>query len=202
VTAASRFGLPVTGVVLVAAVLGVQVARGGGDFAPLRPADPCAPRVVTSQAEGIDGLTERLVLLGVDAAACRLHVTREALTLELSDADALSDAQVEALHQGLLDAVARMDREGSLPPSSDLVDEVLDTSDLNGFVKAAVRALPDGVVDAALRTDDVLVRTIEDLDVRAVLADLDDRASLERQVQDAVTQAARDSLLQRLRDLA
>ena len=60
-------------------VLGVQLAHGGGEFEPLRPADPCAARTVTSQADGIDGLSERLVLLGLDGAACRLHVSREAL---------------------------------------------------------------------------------------------------------------------------
>ena len=65
-------GLPAVALVLVSGVLGVQLANGGGTFEPLQPADPCVARTVTSQAEGIDGLTERLVLLGIDGAACRL----------------------------------------------------------------------------------------------------------------------------------
>ena len=130
---------------------------------------------VTSQADGIDGLTERLVLLGIDGAACRLDVSREALTLELAQTGTPTDAQVDALREGLLVAVDRMEDDGTLPPASELVDEALDSADLNGFLEAAIRALPDSVIDAALKTDDVLTRAIEDLDLRAVLANLDDQ---------------------------
>ncbi len=66
--------LPLVAVALVATVLGVQLAHGGGRYEPLRPADPCVARDVGSRADGIEGLTERLVLLGVDGAACRLGV--------------------------------------------------------------------------------------------------------------------------------
>jgi hypothetical protein len=52
-----------------------------------------------------------------------------------------------------------------------------------------------------VKTDDVLVRTINDLDLREVLADIDDQDDLNRQVNAAVTQAVKESLLQRLRDL-
>jgi hypothetical protein len=193
--------LPSLAVVLVSGVLGIQLAHGGGSFEPLRPADPCAVRDVTSQAGGIEGLTERLVLLGLDGAACRLHVSREALTLELAQAGTPSDAEIVALHAGLLDAVRRMKDAGTLPPASALVDEALDSADLNDFVKAAIRALPDSVIDAALKTDDVLTRTIDNLDLRALLADVDDRQSLDQQLDAAVTQAVRDSLTGRLRDL-
>ena len=193
--------LPSLAVVLVSGVLGIQLAHGGGSFEPLRPADPCAVRDVTSQAGGIEGLTERLVLLGLDGAACRLHVSREALTLELAQAGTPSDAEIVALHAGLLDAVRRMKDAGTLPPASALVDEALDSADLNDFVRAAIRALPDSVIDAALKTDDVLTRTIDNLDLRALLADVDDRQSLDQQLDAAVTQAVRDSLTGRLRDL-
>ena len=193
--------LPSLALVLVSGVLGIQLAHGGGSFEPLRPADPCAVRDVTSQAGGIEGLTERLVLLGLDGAACRLHVSREALTLELAQAGTPSDAEIVALHAGLLDAVRRMKDAGTLPPASALVDEALDSADLNDFVKAAIRALPDSVIDAALKTDDVLTRTIDNLDLRALLADVDDRQSLDQQLDAAVTQAVRDSLTGRLRDL-
>src|SRR3954451_20918604 len=92
----SRTGaLPVVAAVLVSGVLGVQIANGGGDFAPLKTAQPCAThRPVTSVSTGITGLGERLVLLGLDGAACRLGVTREALTLELARSRAPTDAQV------------------------------------------------------------------------------------------------------------
>ncbi|QIG41859.1 hypothetical protein G5V58_02855 [Nocardioides anomalus] len=194
-------GLPALAVVLVAGVIGVQVAQGGGEFEPLHPADPCVARDVTSQADGIDNLTERLVLLGLDAAGCRLGVSREELTLRLAQGADPTDAEVEALHDGLLDAVQRMDDDGTLPPLSDFVDEALDNADLNGFLEYAIRHLPDSVIDAALKTDDVLTRAIDDLDLRQVLADVDDQRELNRQVSAAVEQAVKDALVDRLKGL-
>jgi hypothetical protein len=194
-------GLPAVAVALVAGVLGVQLAHGGGTFEPLQPADPCVARTVTSQAEGMDGLTERLVLLGIDGAACRLGVSREALTLELAQPGTRTDAEIDALHEGLLSAVQRMKDDGTLPPASDLVDEALDNADLNGFLEAAIRALPDSVINAAVQVDDVLIRTINDLDLRTVLANVNSQDDLNQQVNAAVTQAVKDSLVARLRDL-
>ncbi|WP_244929201.1 hypothetical protein [Nocardioides sp. W7] len=194
-------GLPAVALALVSGVLAVQLANGGGTFEPLRTADPCTTRAVTSRSDGIEGLTERLVLRGIDEAACRLHVSREALILELGQSDTRTDAEVEALHRGLSSAVRELEADGSLPPASALVDEALDSADLNGFLKAAIRALPDSVVDAALKTDDVLIRTIDDLDLRAVLADLDSPQDLNAQVEEAVTQAVKDSLSDRVRNL-
>lgn len=193
--------LPVFAAALVAAVLGIQLAAGGGGFSPLRAADPCAEREVTSRADGIDGLSERLVLLGMDGAACRLGVSREAVTLDLATTASPDDERIEALRGGLLDAVARMRDDGTLPKASALVDDALDQAELNGFLEAAIRALPDAVIDGALKTDDVLVRAIEDLDLRALLADLDDQAALETRIQAAVQAAARESLEERLRTL-
>src|SRR5262245_14183808 len=193
--------LPVVAAALVSGVLGVQIANGGGDFTPTRSASPCAHRAVTSVSTGIEGLSEQLVLLGLDGAACRLHVTREALALELAQSRQPTDAQVNAVRAGLLDAVNRMQAEGKLPPASELTDEALDASNLNGFVKAAIRALPDSLINSALKTDDVLRRTINDLDLRALLANLNDPDELSRQINAAVTKAVKDALVARLRDL-
>jgi hypothetical protein len=194
--------LPVIAVLLVSGVLGVQIANGGGDFTPTRSADPCADRVVTPVSTGIEGLGEHLVLLGLDGAACRLGVTREALALQLARSTAPpTDTQVKALRAGLLDAVRRMKADGTLPPASALIDEALDNSDLNGFVKAAIRALPDSLINSTLKTDDVLRRTINDLDLRALLANVNDPDDLSRQLDAAVSKAVKDSLIARLRDL-
>ena len=194
-------GLPLVAVVLVAGVLGVQLSHGGSEFEPTRTADPCAARTVTSTSTGIDGLVERLVLLGIDGAACTSGTSREAFTLALAEPGERTDAQVEALRGGLVGAVRRLEDEGTLPASSELVNEALDGIDLNRFLVAALRALPDSVIDSALRTDDVLVRTIEDLDLRSLLANLDDRDDLNRQIEDAVVPAVRDSLVDRLKNL-
>jgi len=193
--------LPAVAAILVGGVLAVQLAYGGGTYEPLRPADPCAARTVTSQSEGIDGLTERLVLIGVDDAACSLGISREAFLLELEGPGDPTDAEIDALRQGLLSAVDEMEQDGSLPPASDLVDEALDEADLGGILEAVIRAIPDSVVDAALTTDDVLTRAIMDLDLRTLLANIDDQDELNRQVEAAVTQAVEDSLVDRVRDL-
>lgn len=193
--------LPALATALVSGVLGVQLANGGGQFVPLRPADPCAARSVTPVSTGIEGLTERLVLLGLDGAGCRLGVTREALVLELAQPGPRTDAQVRALRAGLLAAVDRLKAQGSLPRASELLDEALDESDLNGFVKAAIRALPDSVINNVLATDDVLRRTIKDLDLRRLLANLDDADQLTAQINAAVTKAVKDAVIARVRDL-
>jgi hypothetical protein len=128
-------------------------------------------------------------------------VTREALILNLATPGRRSQAEINALRAGLLAAVDRMKADGSLPRASDLADEALDKADLPGFVKALIRVLPDSVIDSALKTDDVLKRTIKNLDLRALLADLNNPDDLNRRVSDAVSQAVRDSIVARLRGL-
>jgi hypothetical protein len=128
-------------------------------------------------------------------------VSREELTLELAQSDDPTDEQIDALHDGLQDAVRRMEEEGTLPPASELVDEALDNADLNSFLEAAIRAMPDSVIDAALKTDDVLSRAIDDLDLRELLENVDDEDELNQQIEAAVTEAVKDSLVDRLTGL-
>lgn len=193
--------LPALAVVLVSGVLTVQLTHGGGHYSPLRPADPCVARPVASVSTGIEGLTEQLVLIGLGDAACRLGTSREALTLQLAQASSFTDAQVNALRQGLLDAVDRLKAQNKLPRASQLADEALDDSNLNGFLKAAIRALPASLIDNALATDDVLRRTIGDLDLRALLSNLGNSHDLTAQVNAAVTKAVTDTLVARLNAL-
>jgi hypothetical protein len=197
----SVVGLPLVALLLVTGVLGVQLARGGGSFTPLKPASPCDVRDVTSVSSGIDGVTERVVLLGLDRAACRLGTTREALILRLAQSNQHSDAQIAALRAGLLGAVDRMAADGTLPAPADLVDDAVGRSDLNGFLKIAIAALPASVVNGALKTADVLRGTINGLDLRTVLANLDNPDDLTQQIRAAVTIAVEQALLDRLRSL-
>jgi hypothetical protein len=105
------------------------------------------------------------------------------------------------LRAGLLAAVDRMEADHTLPPAAKLTDEALADSNLNGFVKAAIRALPDSFINGALKTDDVLRRTINDLDLRKLLANLNNSDDLTHQINTAVTDAVRRALLARLRGL-
>lgn len=185
--------LPALSVVLVSGVLAVQLAHGGGRYDPLRPTS-CVIQPATSVATGIDGLTEEVVLTGLNAAACQIGVSREALALQLAQAGTHTDAQINALRSGLLTAVDTLKTAGKLPKASELVREAVDESSLNGFQKAAIRAVPDALINKTLTTDDVLRRTINALDLRALLANLSNRDELNKQVDAAVTKAVMDRL--------
>jgi hypothetical protein len=191
--------LPLIAALLVAGVLGVQVAAGGGDFVPRRPADPCAPRPVPPLPAELEPVAERVVLLGLDSAACRLGVSRERLVLTLAETGTLDPEVPAALKAGLGDAVDRLDREGRLPKVSQLLPEALEQADLPDFVKTIITAIPDGTVDSALPTGPLLRRAVDELDVEALVRDLDDPQQLESAIRTAILQAARDEILDRLR---
>ena len=180
----------------------IQLANGGGTFEPLRPADPCA-RADCHLADRRHRLASPsgscCSVSTAPPAACTSAAKRS--RLRLAQPGTRTNAEIHALRAGLLSAVRQMKDDGSLPPASELVDEALDSADLNVFLKAAIRALPDSVVNAALKTDDVLTRTIDDLDLRALLANLDNQHDLDQQINAAVTQAVKDSLADRLRGL-
>jgi hypothetical protein len=193
------FVLPLLAVVLVAIVLGVQVQAGGGDYVPRRLADPCDARAIPPIPPRLEPLTERIVLLGLDRAACRLGVPRERLVLSLADRRALDPDVAPALKAGLRDAVDRLERERRLPKASQLLPEVLDQADLPGLVKTIIAQIPDRTVDNALPTGPVLRRAVDELDVARLLHELDDPDRLESAIQSAVLRAVRDELVERLR---
>lgn len=183
--------LVVAALVLVAAVLGGQVAAGGGDFVPRRSADPCRPRPQPPLAAGLDALGERLVLTGLDGTACRTHRTREQLVLALGDPRTRARVDPEAVRAGLGDAVGRV----PLPKVSELLPEALELSDLPGLAKTAINAIPDGAVDDLLPTGPLLRRAIGNLDVERALGDLEDPSALEPALRDAILDAAKAQIL-------
>jgi hypothetical protein len=193
------FALPLIAVLLVAGVLGVQIAAGGGDYVPRRPADPCQPRPVPPIQPQMEAVAERVVLLGLDNAACRLGVSRERLVLSLAETGSVDPRTPAAIKAGLRQAVDRLDREKRLPKLSQLLPEALDQSDLPGIAKTVIRALPDSVVDSALPTGALLRRAVGELDVNQLLKQLNDPDQLEAAVRKAILQAARDEIVDRLR---
>jgi hypothetical protein len=191
--------LPLIAVLLVAGVLGVQVAAGGGDYVPRRPADPCAPRAIPPLPAQLEPIAERIVLLGLDSAACRLGISRERLVLALADTRSLDPDAPAALKTGLRDAVDRLERDGRLPKVSQLLPEALEQADLPGIVKTVIAAIPDGTVDSTLPTGPLLRRAIDELDVDELVQELDDPHRLESAIRTAILEAARDQILDRLR---
>ena len=193
-----RFTLPLVAVLLVAAVLGVQVAAGGGHYVPRRPANPCTPRPVPPIPAQLEPLAEQIVLLGLDSAACRLGISRERLVLALADTRTLDPRAPAALKTGLRDAVDRLDREHRLPKVSKLLPEALGQANLPGIAKTILAAIPDGVIDSALPTAPLLRRTVDALDVNRLLHQLHDPRQLDSAVRSAILQAALRQILDHL----
>jgi len=179
-------------------VLGVQVAAGGNHYAPLRPANPCAPRPVPPIPAQLEPLAEQIVLLGLDRASCRLGVSRERLVLALAQTRSPDPRQSAALKAGLVDAVDRLDRQGRLPKVSQLLPQALDQANISGLVKTIIEAIPDPVIDNLLPTAPLLRRTVDALDVNRLLHQLHDPRQLDSAVRSAILQAALRQILDRL----
>jgi hypothetical protein len=194
-----RLALPLIAVVLVAAVLGVQVAAGGGHYVPRRPADPCTPRPVPPIPAQLEPLAEQIALLGLDSAACRLGISRERLVLALADTRTVDPRAPAALKAGLGDAVDRLEREGRLPKVSQLLPEALRQSNLPGIIKTILQSIPGGLVDNALPTGPLLRRTIAQLNVARLLHELNDPRQLDSAIRSAILQAALRQIVERLR---
>jgi hypothetical protein len=191
--------LPLIAVLLAATVLGVQLAAGGGHYVPRRPANPCTQRAVPPIPPRLEPLAQRIVLLGLDNAACHLGISRERLVLALADTRSLNPHAPAALKAGLRDAVERLSREGRLPKVSELLPEALDQTDLPGIAKTIIQAIPDGLIDNALPTGPLLRRTVDELDVDRLLRELHDPRQLDSAVRSAILQAALRQIVDRLR---
>jgi hypothetical protein len=194
-----RLALPLIAALLVAAVLGVQVAAGGGNYVPRRPANPCTQRPIPPIQPKLQPLAEQIVLLGLNSAACRLGISRERLVLALADTRSLDPRAPAALKAGLRDAVDRLGREGRLPKVSQLLPDALSQAGVSGIAKTIVEAIPASLVDNALPTAPLLRRTIDELDVARLLHELGDPRQLGSAVRSAILQAALRQIQDRLR---
>jgi len=205
------WALPLAAVLLVALLLGTYAAAGGTDYAQVQgAADPCKDRAAADRPvpARIEPLAERVVLLGLDSAACRLGVSRERLVLALpvrADRQELARelgtdeaGLARALKAGLLRAVARLDRAGQLPKASALLPEVVGELGLPGAAEGLVEAIPEETVDSLAPTGPVLRRAIRSLNVEELLAGLGDSDRLEDELRDAVAEAALDEIRERL----
>jgi hypothetical protein len=106
--------LLVAGGALVAVELGV----GALDEPSPKIANPCQPRA--GRTGGIDTTIQRIVLDGLDGAACRLHTTREELVLSIGGGSEAprhwGEHTIEvALRAGLLRSVDEAVQRGDVP---------------------------------------------------------------------------------------
>lgn len=121
--------------ILVALVLvGAYVAAGGASYRPSEVRDPCLERE-WREPDGLDELGQQLALSGIDGAACKLGVTREALARALATDETRAEflAENSISEQEFDDAVrAGLDR---------MVDDAEDAGEIGGLIAAGLRAL-------------------------------------------------------------
>jgi hypothetical protein len=103
---------------LAAAFVCVELVVGAVGYSEPRIQDSCAGRT-QSDGGGIDATIQRIVLDGLDGAACRLDTTREELVLSLGSGDRprswdRDDAEA-AIRAGLERAVDEADDRGDIP---------------------------------------------------------------------------------------
>jgi hypothetical protein len=98
------------------ALFGVELGKGALNEPSPKLADPCLPR--PGRSGGIDATIQRIVLDGLDGAACRLHTTREELALSLGGnaPRRWDEHRIEvALRAGLLRSVDQAEKRGDIP---------------------------------------------------------------------------------------
>ena len=103
---------------LAAAVvfLAVELGMGAWGFGQVKRVDPCTA-TTRSLGGGFDAALQRIVLDGLNGAACRLHTTREQLVDSLGGGSSRwSDEQVQkAVRVGLVQAIDKAERRGDVP---------------------------------------------------------------------------------------
>lgn len=100
------------------ALIAVELGLGALDEPSPKIANPCQPR--EGRSVGIDATIQRIVLDGLDGAACRLHTTREELVLSFGGGSLAprqwDEHTVEvALRAGLLRSVDAAEQRGDVP---------------------------------------------------------------------------------------
>ena len=122
----------------------VELSLGAVHAGEAHLADPCKPRAFSGSP------IQRVVLNGLDGAACRLHISREELVLSVGSSSPFhthwSKQQIEvALRAGLLRAVDDAAQRGDIP------------SLLVGPIRHFVRTAPiDKLVSGAISLRDLL----------------------------------------------
>lgn len=100
--------------VAAAVLVGVELALGAAHTGEVQLANPCEPRDFRGD------VVQRIVLNGLEGAACRLHVSREELVLSLGGTSPFrrnwDKQEMEvAVRAGLLRALDDAERRGEIP---------------------------------------------------------------------------------------
>jgi hypothetical protein len=124
--------------VAAAVLVGVEFAMGAAHTGDVHLADPCKPR------EFRGDVVQRIVLDGLDGAACRLHVSREELVLSLGSGSPFhrrwDKKTIEvAVRAGLLRSVDEAERRGDIPPLlAEPVRKLIRTAPLDKLISGGI----------------------------------------------------------------
>jgi hypothetical protein len=124
--------------VAAAVLVGVEFAMGAAHTGDVHLADPCKPR------EFRGDVVQRIVLDGLDGAACRLHVSREELVLSLGSGSPFhrrwDKKTIEvAVRAGLLRSVDEAERRGEIPPVlAEPVRKLIRTAPLDKLISGGI----------------------------------------------------------------
>jgi hypothetical protein len=126
---------------LAAAVLlvAVELAQGAIGYGSGKLANPCVER--TFPGGGLDAALQRIVLDGLDGAACRLGTSREELVLALGGgASRWNRRQIDtALRAGMLTAVDRAEARGDIPAIvAPLLRKAIEHAPIDQLVRGAI----------------------------------------------------------------
>ena len=127
-----------------AVLVGIELGLGAAHAGDVHLADPC-----TAQNDKQDAL-QRILLDGLDGAACRLHISREELVLSVGSSSPFhshwSKQRIEvALRAGMLRSVDQATRRGEIPGF------------LAGPLKRAIETIPiDKLVAGGISLRDLL----------------------------------------------
>lgn len=112
------------------ALMGVELGKGAAREVSPRIANPCSRRA-PFPGGGLDATVQRIVLDGLDGAACRLGTSREKLVLSLGSG---TGVRVHHADRSEVEAAVRAGLERS-------VDEAASRGDIPGFLTPALRRL-------------------------------------------------------------
>jgi len=127
----------------VLALVAVEFGKGAAEEPGPKIANPCHGRAPRGGG-GLDATVQRIVLDGLDGAACRLHTTREELVLSLAPETGVrrrwSDHTIEvALRAGMLRAVDEADRRGDIPGfATPFVRQLVERAPLDKLVRGGI----------------------------------------------------------------
>lgn len=102
-----------------AVLLAVELGMGAWGFGEVKTVNPCTAHT-PSLGSGFDATLQRIILDGLNGAACQLHTSREKLVLSLSPSsgqhvDWSPDTIQRAIRSGLVHAIDEAQHRGDVP---------------------------------------------------------------------------------------